>query len=181
MRFIPAEIDGAWIVELDPLRDERGTFARTFCAREFAAHGLAVDFPQHSRSLTRAKGAVRGMHFQTAPHQESKLVSCLRGAIFDVCVDLRPHSPTYRRWQAVELSPANGRQFYIPQGCAHGFQTLSEDAEVNYLISEYYAPAASTGVRHDDPAFAIRWPLPLAQISEKDRAWPDFVGADERS
>ncbi len=176
MRFTPLPIHGAWVIDPEPLLDARGGFARTFCAREFTAHGLTTEFPQHSQSFNVAKHTLRGMHFQRAPHQEAKLVSCIRGAIYDVCVDLRPDSPSFRLWHGVELSADNLRQFYIPEGCAHGFLTLSADACVNYLISAYYAPDAAAGVRFDDPAFAIDWPAPPAIISEKDRAWTDFAG-----
>ncbi len=174
MRFVPQDIEGVWLIELEPIADLRGAFARTFCAREFAAHGLATDFVQHSRSLTRNKGALRGMHFQKPPHAETKLVSCIRGGIYDVCLDLRQGSKTFGRWMAVELSADNAHQLYIPAGCAHGFQALSDDCEVEYLISQYYVPEAGAGVRWDDPQFAIKWPLPVAAMSDKDRAWPDF-------
>ena len=176
MRFTPLDIAGACLVELTPNADERGSFARTFCAREFAAQGLPATFVQHSRSFNRTRGTIRGMHFQCDPSAEDKLVTCTRGAIFDVCLDLRSASPTYRQWRAFELSEDNGRQLLIPKGCAHGFQTLTDDAEVYYLISEYYAPSASGGVRFDDPAFAIAWPVPASVISDKDRGWPAFRG-----
>lgn len=174
MRFIPTPIEGAWLIEPEPHADERGSFARTFCAREFTAHGLMTEFPQHSQSVNRAKHTLRGMHFQRPPHAETKLVSCVRGAIYDVCVDLRPDSPSFRRWHGAELSADTGRQFYIPMGCAHGFLTLSEAACVNYLISAFFAPEAAAGVRFDDPAFAIAWPALPAVISDKDLAWPAF-------
>lgn len=175
MRFTKLDIPDACLIELDRIGDARGSFARNFCAREFAAAGLASDFPQHSVSRNATKGTLRGMHFQTAPHEEAKLVWCTRGAIFDVCLDLRSGSPTYLKWVGFELSAENGRQLLIPEGCAHGFQTLSDDAEIFYRISDYYAPEASGGFRHDDPAFAITWPLPVAVMSDKDKAWPDFV------
>jgi dTDP-4-dehydrorhamnose 3,5-epimerase len=174
MKFTGCGISGAYLIEAEPIRDSRGSFARVFCEREFAAHGLEVRFPQHSISSNAARGTLRGLHFQAPPHGETKLVSCIRGAIFDVCVDLRPDSPTFRQWRGFELSAENRRSFYIPVGCAHGFQTLTDDAEVHYLISEFYAPEAARGVRHDDPAFAIGWPLPVAAISDKDSSWPDF-------
>ncbi|MES1156691.1 MAG: dTDP-4-dehydrorhamnose 3,5-epimerase [Alphaproteobacteria bacterium] len=174
MRFASTSIPGAWIVELEPHADARGSFARTFCQREFAAHGLATDFPQHSRSFNKAKGTLRGVHFQKPPYAEAKLVSCVRGSIYDVCVDLRPDSPTFRSWLAVELTESNGKQFYIPEGCAHGFQTLADNSEVNYLISTFYEPTAGAGWRYDDPAFGVAWPLPVAAINDKDLAWPAF-------
>jgi dTDP-4-dehydrorhamnose 3,5-epimerase len=176
MRFEAIGLDGAWLIHPEPVQDERGFFARMFCANEFAAHCLETTFPQHSVSHSSRKGTVRGMHFQTAPHEEVKLVRCVAGAIFDVIIDLRPGSPTFRRWQGFELTADNGLQLYIPKGFAHGFQTLTDDARINYLISEIYAPAAASGVRHDDPAFGIKWPLPVTTISDKDLRWPDFTG-----
>jgi dTDP-4-dehydrorhamnose 3,5-epimerase len=177
MRFETTELHGAWLIEPVPARDHRGFFARTFCAAEFADHGLTTGFVQHNTSHSRVKGTLRGMHFQRTPHAEVKVVSCLRGAIWDVIIDLRPGSPTYRRWQGFELSADNRRQLYVPEGFAHGLQTLCDDTEVGYLISALYAPLAASGVRYDDPAFAIEWPLPVTVISEKDRSWLDFCGA----
>ena len=177
MHFSHLDIRGACLIEPELIGDSRGSFARNFCAREFAEHGLATEFPQHSISRNVLKGTVRGMHFQTAPHEEAKLVWCTRGAIFDVCLDLRPGSPTFRNWIGFELSADNGRQLYIPQGCAHGFQTLTDDAEIFYRISQYYAPEASVGVRFDDPAFGIEWPLPVTAMSDRDRNLPDFKGS----
>lgn len=176
MKFTESDIPGAWLIEPEPIRDSRGAFARVFCEKEFAARGLEIRYPQHSVSQNVTRGTLRGLHYQEAPHAEIKVVSCIRGAIFDVCVDLRPDSPTFRQWRAVELSADNRRLFYIPAGCAHGFQTLTDDAEAHYLISEFYAPEAARGVRYDDPAFAVTWPLPVSVISDKDRAWPDFAG-----
>ncbi len=177
MLFRPTAIDGVRLIELEPARDERGFFARTFCTEELAAQGLETSFPQHSISFTRRAGSIRGMHFQRAPHEEVKLLRCVRGAIHDVLIDIRPGSPTYRRWEGYELTSENRRQLYVPAGVAHGFQTLAADTEVVYLISAFYAPAASTGIRYDDPAFKIPWPLPVADVSAKDRTWPDFVAA----
>jgi dTDP-4-dehydrorhamnose 3,5-epimerase len=175
MRFSQTELCGAWLIEPVPARDHRGFFARTFCVREYEERGLTTRFVQHNTSYSVAKGTLRGMHFQRAPHGEVKVVSCLKGAIWDVIVDLRPESPTYRRWQGFELTADNYRQLYIPEGFVHGFQSLCDDAEVGYLISQFYEPMAAGGVRFDDPALAIDWPLPLTVISEKDRSWPDFV------
>lgn len=168
-------LKGVRLIELEPARDQRGFFARTFCVREFSAAGLETQFVQHSISCTRRPGSIRGMHFQRPPHEEVKLVRCIRGAIHDVLIDLRPGSPTYLRWEAYELTAENRRQLYVPAGVAHGFQTLAPDSEVHYLISAYYAPEAAAGVRYDDPAFAVPWPLPVADVSDKDRNWPDFV------
>jgi dTDP-4-dehydrorhamnose 3,5-epimerase len=174
VQFHPTEIHSAWLVQLESARDNRGFFARTFCADEFAVHGLETSFPQHSISCSDRKGTLRGMHYQRAPHEEVKLVRCSRGAIWDVIVDLRPESPTYRRWQGFELQSANGHQLYIPKGVAHGFQSLTDDVEVSYLISERYRADSGAGVRYDDPSFGIAWPLPVTAISAKDAAWPDF-------
>ncbi len=172
MRFTRTGLPDAWLIEPLPFEDERGSFARTFCEREFSARGLTTRFVQHSLSHSLRRGTLRGMHFQTPPHQEVKLVSCIRGAIFDVVVDLREGSATYGQWAGFELSEQNRREFYIPQGFAHGFQTLTDDATVSYLISEFYTPDASTGVRYDDPAFDITWPLKPTVMSEKDGNWP---------
>jgi dTDP-4-dehydrorhamnose 3,5-epimerase len=174
MKFHATKFQDAWLIELEPLRDERGFFARTFCAREFGARGLETTFPQHSVSLSTRKGTVRGMHFQREPHAEVKLVRCVGGAIWDAIIDLRPGSPTFKQWQSFELTADNGRQLYIPKGFAHGFQAMTDHAEVSYLISTDYAAEAATGVRWDDPAFAIAWPLPRTAMSDKDRSWPDF-------
>jgi dTDP-4-dehydrorhamnose 3,5-epimerase len=176
MLFQPAKLEGVRLIDLEPATDERGFFARTFCVRELAAEGLESNFVQHSISYTLRAGSVRGMHFQHSPHQEVKLLRCVRGAIHDVLIDIRAGSPTCGQWEAYLLTPENRRQLYVPAGVAHGFQTLEPDTEVAYLISQFYAPAASAGIRHDDPAFAIPWPLPLADISERDRTWPDWKG-----
>lgn len=175
MRFQPTELNGAFLIEIEPINDHRGFFARTFCAREFAAQGLKDTYVQHNTSLTKRRGTVRGMHFQRPPATEAKVVSCSVGAIYDVIIDLRQSSPTYMRWQGFELSAANRRRLYVPEGFAHGFQTLAEDAEVDYLISQFYTPEAASGVRHDDPAFNISWRLPVTELSEKDRSWPAYA------
>jgi dTDP-4-dehydrorhamnose 3,5-epimerase len=174
MQFHPTKLSDVYLVQLEPARDNRGFFARTFCAEEFARHGLQTSFPQHSVSFSLRRGTLRGMHYQRDPHGEVKLVRCTQGAILDVIIDIRPGSPTYHGWQEFELSSANGCQLYIPKGFAHGFQTLSDDVEVSYLISAPYAPESAGGIRHDDPAFAIRWPLSVTEISERDLNWPDF-------
>jgi dTDP-4-dehydrorhamnose 3,5-epimerase len=175
MQFQPTQFKGVWLIHLKPARDERGFFARTFCADEFGARGLETAYPQHSISLSSRRGTVRGMHYQRDPHSEVKLVRCLRGTIWDVVVDLRREAPTYRRWQAFELSDLNRCQIYIPKGFAHGFQALSDDTEVSYLISERYTPEASCGIRHDDPSIGIAWPLPVTEISKRDLQWPEFA------
>ncbi|WP_207482594.1 dTDP-4-dehydrorhamnose 3,5-epimerase [Arenibaculum pallidiluteum] len=176
MRFVDTELCDAWIVEPEPRPDHRGFFARTFCVREFTERGLETNFVQHSVSYSAARGTLRGLHFQRPPHGEVKIVRCLRGAIWDVIVDLRRDSPTYRRWQGFELSADNRRQLYVPRGFAHGFQALTDDTELGYMISAFHAPEAASGLRHDDPAFAIPWPLPVAAISAADLGWPPFAG-----
>lgn len=165
----------AWLIDIERSEDSRGFFARTFCVREFAARGLETSFVQHSRSYSKERGTLRGMHYQTPPHDEVKVVSCLKGAIFDVIVDIRPASPLFGRWQGFELTDENRRQLYIPSGFAHGFQTLSGDAEVSYLISAFYEPSAASGFRYDDAAFSIRWPLAVSVISDRDKAWPSLT------
>ena len=174
MKFLPTTLHGVWKIALSEYTDERGFFARTFCAETFRSHGLEGNFHQHSLSYSHTRGTVRGMHFQIAPHSEVKLVRCQRGTVYDVLLDLRPESPTFRKWEAFELSGENRHQLYVPKGYAHGFQSLTDDAEVSYLISGSYAPKAASGVRHDDPAFGIIWPLPVTALSEKDRIWLDF-------
>jgi len=177
MRFDEAPLPGAWIIELDRLGDERGYFARTFDAAEFAAHGLCSRVVQCSTSFNGRRDTVRGLHYQAEPHGETKLVRCVRGAIFDVAVDLRPDSPAYCQWDAVELSADNGRMVYLPAGLAHGFQTLTDDCELLYMMGHEYVAQAARGVRWDDPAFGIAWPEAVGQrtVSARDRGYPDFA------
>ena len=175
MQFDETSLAGVWLIEPAPIYDQRGFFARTFCARSFAEHGLEADFVQHSTSYSAKGGTLRGMHFQRAPHAETKIVCCLRGAMWDVVVDLRVGSPTYGKWEGFTLTAETRRRVYIAAGCAHGFQTLKNNVETGYLISNWHEPAAAAGIRYDDPDLAIRWPLPLAAISEKDRSWPRFA------
>jgi dTDP-4-dehydrorhamnose 3,5-epimerase len=174
MRFVSADLEGAFLIEPERRADDRGFFARTFCEAEFAAAGLVTRYVQANVSGNPRAGTLRGLHYQVAPHAEVKLVRCTRGAIFDVILDLRPRSPSYRRWQGFELTAEAGTLLYVPEGFAHGYQTLRDDTEVAYQVSRAYAPGAERGLRHDDPAFGIRWPLPVTAISEKDAAWPDF-------
>jgi dTDP-4-dehydrorhamnose 3,5-epimerase len=176
MRFIETPLNGAWVIDLDLLGDERGWFARTFDAEEFSARGLSPAVVQCNASFNARAGTLRGMHYQAEPHAESKLVRCVRGAIFDVAVDLRESSPTLHGWHGVELSAANRLAFYIPAGLAHGFQTLTDDAEVLYQMGHPYVPGSARGVRWDDPAFAIEWPETDGEriVSERDRTYPDF-------
>ena len=177
MLFHPTSLDGVRLVELERVGDDRGYFARTFCVREFSANGLQTSFVQHSISRTTRTGSIRGMHFQRSPYEEVKLIRCLKGAIYDVLIDIRPASSTYMRWEAYELTDKNERELYVPAGIAHGFQSLQSDTEVSYLISAYFAPESAAGIRYDDPAFAIAWPLPVADISDRDRSWPEYLGA----
>ena len=175
MIFHALPLDGAYVVEIDPRQDERGFFARTFCRDMFAARGLVTEFPQCSLSFNLRRGTLRGMHYQVAPHAETKLVRCTRGAVYDVIVDLRPESPTYCRWAAAELSAARRNALYIPERFAHGFLSLEDATEVSYQISHPYRPDAARGVRFDDPAFGIAWPEPPTVIAERDRSYPDHV------
>ncbi len=177
MKLVPLGLPGACLVGLEPHADERGFFARTFCARELAAAGLDVRVAQTSLSWNPRRGTLRGLHWQAPPHAEAKLVRCVRGRIYDVLVDVRPDSHAFRQHLAVELD-ADGRDaVYIPPGVAHGFLTLADDCEVHYQMSEFHAPEAARGARFDDPAFGIVWPAPLEVGSARDRAWPDFLGA----
>lgn len=175
MIFTPTDLAGAMIVDLDRKEDERGFFARSWCQDEFTDHGLKHNLVQCNVSFNKVMGTLRGMHYQVAPHEEAKLVRCTAGAIYDVIIDIRPRSKTYLRHLAVELTAENRRALYIPEGFAHGFMTLNDNTEIFYQMSAFYVAEAQRGVRYDDPAFGIRWPLPVAQISDKDRAYPNFV------
>jgi dTDP-4-dehydrorhamnose 3,5-epimerase len=172
--FTPLSLDGAYVVEGEPRQDERGSYTPTWCAREFGARGLGERVVQTGLSFNRRRGTLRGMHYQVAPHSQAKLVHCIRGAIHDVIIDLRRESPTWCQWTAVPLSASSGAMLYIPEGFAHGFQTLADETEVLYLMSEYYDPGAERGIRWNDPSFAIAWPLSDLTISVKDRSYPDF-------
>lgn len=172
MIFTATPLAGAFVIRPERLEDERGFFARTYCARELAEHGLDFQPAQSSISYNRVRGTLRGMHFQVAPHEESKLVSVRQGAIHDVIVDLRRGSATYGKWVAVPLTAAGHEIVYVPKGCAHGFITLADDTVVQYEISEFHHPESSRGVRYDDPAFAIGWPLQPTVISARDKAFP---------
>lgn len=177
MIFTETELPGAYVIDLERIEDARGLFARAWCEREFAEYGLETRIAQCNVSYNKRKGTLRGMHFQRSPHEEVKLVRCTRGALYDVIVDLRPDSPGFRRWIGIELTQDNRRLVYVPRGFAHGFQTLADETEVFYMISQLYVPEAAGGVRWDDPAFGIEWPVgEPTEISEKDRSWPDFSG-----
>lgn len=172
MRFTETPIPGAWLLDIEPQQDARGFFARTACREEFARHALNGEIVQQSISWNALKGTLRGMHYQAAPHGEEKLVRVTQGAVFDVIVDIRPDSPSRRHWFGVELSARNHRQIYIPRGVVHGFQTLEDGTEVLYEMTAAFHPDAAHGLRWNDPALGIRWPLPVAVLSEKDASWP---------
>lgn len=181
MIFTPTSLPGAFLLELEKLEDERGFFARTWCQHEFLEHGLNPRLAQCSISYNRTKGTLRGMHYQVAPREEAKLIRCTAGAIYDVIIDLRPASPTFKQHFAVTLSAENRHMVYAPEGFAHGFQTLEDHTELLYQMSELYAPECACGVRWDDPAFAIAWPPANRVIAKRDRTWPDFVAAPQLS
>lgn len=174
MFFSETTLKGAYLVELEPAVDSRGSFARVFDRYLFREHGLVGEYFQHSISENLRRGTLRGMHYQVEPAAEVKLVQCVRGALYDVIVDLRPESATFCRWYGVELSAVNRRLLYVPKGFAHGFQTLVEDTAVYYMISEAYAPQYARGVRWNDPAFGINWPVSEPIMAEKDRLLPDY-------
>jgi len=173
--FSETRLAGAFVIDMERREDERGFFARTFAVEEFEAHGLVSRVVHGNTSWNHRRGTVRGMHYQIPPHAEVKLVRCVRGAVHDVIIDLRPASPTFREWVGVDLSAENGRMLYVPEGFAHGYQTLVDGSETSYLVSHAYVPGAEQGVRWNDPAFGIEWPVgddPI--LSEKDASWPDF-------
>jgi len=174
MRILDTPLPGVRLIEIERMSDERGSFARSFCVDEFRDAGIEFEVHQASISFNRIAGTVRGMHLQTSPSPEAKIVRCTRGALFDVALDLRHGSETYCEWFATELNPESGAALLIPPGCAHGFQTLADETEVHYLMCGRFDAQRATGVRYDDPAFAIDWPLPVSSVSDKDRAWPDF-------
>lgn len=175
MIFTETKLQGAYLIEPERREDERGFFARVYCQDEFTAHGLHTAFVQCNISYNNRRGTLRGMHYQAEPHGEVKVVRCTQGVIYDVLVDLRPESPTFKEWAGFELSAANRHLLYIPVGVAHGFQTLTDESEVFYMMGAFYHPESARGVRWDDPAFGIVWPLDVAQISSKDSGYDDFV------
>ena len=176
MLFAETKLKGAFLLELEKREDSRGFFARTFCQREFTAHGMNPNVVQCNIAYNKKKGTLRGMHFQNAPFQEAKFIRCTKGAIYDVILDLRPGSPTFKQWTSAELNEDNHKMLYVPEGFAHGYQTLTEVSEIIYQVSQFYAPESAAGVRHNDPAFAIKWPLEVSMISDLDKNWPDFRG-----
>jgi len=182
MIFTETILKGAFVLDLDKREDERGFFARTFCKHEFEQHGLDSRVVQSNLSFSRFQGTLRGMHFQVAPHQETQLVRCIRGAVYDVIIDLRPESATYLEWFGVELTAENHRMLFVPTGFAHGFQTLRPDCEVFYEVSEFYSPEAERGIRWNDPLFQIRWPAAeKCVMSPKDANWPDYRPEETRA
>lgn len=174
MRFSETTVLGAYVIDIEPKGDERGFFARTFCEAEFAKRGLQTRFVQTNVSMSRHKGTLRGLHYQLEPSREAKLVRCLRGALYDVVLDLRLESPSFGRSFGAELTADNHRALYVPEGAAHGFETLQDDTEVFYMVSAFYAPDRERGVRFDDPRFAVSWPLAPIIVSDRDRQHPDF-------
>ena len=174
MRFTETRVQGAFVIEPERFEDERGFFARTFCAKEFAERGLDPRISQGNVSYNERRGTLRGMHYQRPPHAEAKVVRCTRGAVHDVIVDLRPESPTYLAHFAIRLDEDNRMMLYVPEGCAHGYLTLADRTEVAYLMSQAYSPSHGAGVRYDDPVFGIEWPEPVRVILERDRTYPDF-------
>lgn len=175
MIFTETKLKGAFIIEPERLNDERGFFARTFCQNEFEDHGIRMEIAQCNISFNKKKGTLRGMHYQAPPHEEGKLVSCTKGAIYDVILDLRPRSITFKKWIDIELSRENRKMLYIPAEFAHGFQTLEDETEVFYMISEFYHPECAKGIRWDDPVFGIKWPIDLKIINAKDQSYKMFI------
>lgn len=173
MIFQDTSIAGARIIEPKKIEDHRGFFGRIWCQQEFQQHGLKPDLAQVNVGFSNRKGTLRGLHFQTAPHAEVKIIRCTLGTIFDVIVDLRPDSPTYKRWFGVELSEDNRKMLYVPEGCAQGYITLTNNAEMYYQTSEFYHPESASGVRFDDPEFGIKWPIKVSVISDQDQTWPN--------
>lgn len=174
MKFTETNLKGAFVIEVDKLIDDRGFFGRLWCEKEFEKYNLNTNIVQSNVSLSKKKGTLRGMHFQKHPYQETKLVRCTKGAVFDVIIDLRPESDTYKKWFGVKLTEDNHKMIYVPKNFAHGFITLKDDSEVYYLVTQFYNKAAESAIRWDDPAFEIEWPIQVEEISEKDRNHPDF-------
>ena len=174
MKFIETKLKGAFIIELEKFTDDRGFFARSWCRKELESHGLTANVVQANVSFNHKKGTLRGMHYQIAPYQEAKLIRCTRGAIYDVIIDLRPDSETYKNWISEELTADNYKMLFVPEDFAHGYQTLKNNTEATYQVTQYYTPGAEKGIRYDDLAFDINWPLKVTTVSDKDGNWPDF-------
>jgi dTDP-4-dehydrorhamnose 3,5-epimerase len=174
MIFSESPLQGAFVIDLERREDGRGFFSRAWCGKEVEAHGLIPRIVQANTSFNKKKGTLRGMHYQISPRAETKAICCLKGSVFDVIIDLRPDSASYKKWFGIELTAENRTMLYVPELFAHGYITLEDNSEVFYLVSEYYAPECERGVRYDDPAFGVSWPVPIDVISEKDRTWPDY-------
>lgn len=174
MIFTKTKLHDAYVIDLEKIEDTRGFFARGWCQREFEEHGVTPRFVQANISYNKVKGTLRGLHYQAEPYGEAKLIRCIRGALYDVIIDVRPTSPTYKQWLGVELSADNYRMLYVPESFAHGFITLADHTEAIYQVSQFYTPQAERGLRYNDPTFAIEWPIEVRVISEKDRNWPDY-------
>ncbi|MCZ2460040.1 MAG: dTDP-4-dehydrorhamnose 3,5-epimerase [Chitinophagales bacterium] len=172
MIFNPLSLPGAFTIDVQPFQDARGFFTRTFCENEFSQQGLITHFVQANHSGTKGKGVIRGMHYQSPPHGEVKLVKCVQGAVFDVIIDVRAESPTFLQWYGIELTVENKRMMYVPVGFAHGFQSLSEYSEITYMVSNFYNRESEGGIRYDDPKVKINWPLPVTLVSDKDMGIP---------
>ncbi len=175
MKFTEISLRGAFLIEMEPKTDDRGFFARSWCRDEFSTRGLNTQIVQCNVGFSDRAGTLRGIHYQQAPHAEAKVVRCTRGAVYDVMIDLRPDSTTFGEWHACELSVENRLMIYIPEGFGHGYQTLADETEIFYQTSEFYHPESAVGVRFDDPAFSIDWPVQVTAISDTDRSWPDFA------
>ena len=174
MKFEETPVKGAYVIDVNRIGDSRGYFGRLWCERELAEHGLVSHIKQSNIGFSPEAGTLRGLHYQKEPHQEVKIVRCTRGAVFDVVVDIRRDSPTFRKWFGIELNPDNASMLYVPEGCATGYLTLMDDSEIYYNTSEFYAPDSATGIRYDDPLFGIRWPGEIKVISDNDTSWPDY-------
>lgn len=177
MIFTPTTLPGSYIIDLEKRQDDRGFFARTWCAEEFGKFGLNTNLVQQNMSYTKSQGTLRGMHFQKSPHAETKVVRCTRGSLYDVIIDLRPESPTYTQWFGITLIQDNYQMVYVPEGFAHGFVTLEDNTEASYLVTAAYNPEADSGVRYNDPTFNIKWPIPVTLVSDKDANFADFKKA----
>ena len=179
MKFTETKLKGAFIIDIQPFEDERGMFTRVYCQREFEEHGLNPNVVNTNVSRSTFKGTLRGMHFQRHPDAECKLVRCTRGSLLDVIVDIRPDSPTYKEWIAVELTATNYRMLFVPEGFAHGFMTLEDNTEATYQVSQFYSPKSEGGLRWNDPAIGIEWPMEPTVQSDKDQNWPDFAEVEK--
>ena len=175
MIFEETRLKGVYVLEVQRIEDDRGFFGRSFCSREMEAKGLNPGCVNINVGFSKKKGTLRGVHYQAAPHAEAKLVRCTMGEIYDVVVDLRPDSPTHKQWVGIRLTAENRKSIYVPEGCGHGYQTLCDDAEIYYQASQFYYPESAKGVRYNDPAFNISWPLEVTSISETDQNWPDYI------